>query len=192
MTQPVLCVMCVVLSSLKRQENPVDSKIISIECIEIKSAVTSRSSETKKQNSPQFDLFKQADKQQENGLIAFYNISNLITKIAKLHTIGEDLTMPAAKEITERVLQQSASSVLRAVPLNNDTVKRRIDEMSSDVFKQFVDIFSVTKHSLQTDESTLSNNELLLLGYMRFVHNMQAQKEMLFAIGLPADTPSYW
>ena len=96
--------------------------------------------------------------------------------------------MPAAKEIIETVLQQSASSVLRAVPLSNDTVARRIDEMSSDVLKQFVDILSVTKHSLQIDESTLSNNESLLLGYVRFVHNMQAQEEMLFAISLPADT----
>ena len=133
-------------------------------------------------------LFRQTDKQQENGLIASYNISNLIAKTAQPHTIGEDLVLPAAKEIIETVLQQSASSVLRAVPLSNDTVARRIDEMSSDVLKQLVDILSVTKHSLQIDESTLSNNESLLLGYVRFVHNMQAQEEMLFAISLPADT----
>ena len=136
-------------------------------------------------------LFRQTDicdKQQENGLIASYNIFKLIAKTAKAHTIGEDLVLPTAKEIIETVLQQSAFSVLRVVPLSNDSVQRRIDEMSSDVLKQLVDILSETKHSLQIDEFTLSNNESLLLGYVRFIHNMQAQEEMLFAISLPADT----
>ena len=96
--------------------------------------------------------------------------------------------LPAAKEIIETVLQPNASSVLGAVPPSNGTVQRRIDEMSFDVLNQLVEILSVSKHSLQINESTLSNNELLLLGYVRFIHNMQAQEEMLFAIYLPADT----
>ena len=60
--------------------------------------------------------------------------------------------------------------------------------MSSHVLKQLVEILSVSKHSLQIDESTLSDNESLLLGYVRFIHNMQAQEETIFAISLPADT----
>nr|XP_039259582.1 SCAN domain-containing protein 3-like [Styela clava] len=132
--------------------------------------------------------FRQPDDRQQCGLIASFNISKLIAKTAKPHTIGEDLVLPAAKEIIETVMKQNSSSVLRAVPLSNNTVQRRIDEMSSDVLKQLVEILSVTKHSLQIDESTLSNNESLLLGYVRFIHNLQAQEEMLFAIDLPADT----
>ena len=85
-------------------------------------------------------------------------------------------------------MQQSACSLLRAVPISNDTVRQRIDEMSSDELTQLVDILSVTKHSLQVDESALSNNESLFLGYVRFVYNIQAQEEMLFAISLSADT----
>ena len=64
--------------------------------------------------------------------------------------------LPALKEIIETVLQQNASSILRAVPLSNDTVQRRIDEMSSVVLKQLVEILSISKHSLQIDESTLT------------------------------------
>ena len=90
-------------------------------------------------------LFRQTDKQQENGLIASYNISKLIAKTAKTHTMGEDLVfISTAQEIIETVLQQSASSVLRVVPLSNDTVQRRIDEMSSDVLKQLVDFRNQT------------------------------------------------
>ena len=96
-------------------------------------------------------------------------MSKLIAKTAKPHTIGEDLVLPAAKEIIETVLQQNASSVSCAVPLSNDTVQRRIDEMSSDVLNQLVEILSVSKHSLQIDESILSNNESLLLRYMRLM-----------------------
>ena len=46
--------------------------------------------------------------------------------------MDEDLVLPAVKEIIETVLQQNASSILRTVPLSNDTVQRRIDEMISD------------------------------------------------------------
>ena len=115
-------------------------------------------------------------------------MSKLIVKTAKPPTIGEDLVLPAVKEIIETILQQNASLILRAVPLSNDTVQRRIDEMSSGVLKQLVEILSVPKHSLQIDESTLCDNESLLLRYKRFIHNMQAQEEIIFAISLPADT----
>ena len=60
--------------------------------------------------------------------------------------------------------------------------------MSSDVLNQLVEILSIFKHLLQIDKSILSNNESLLLGYVQFIHNIQAQEEMLFAINLPADT----
>ena len=88
-------------------------------------------------------LIRQTDKRQEYGLIAAYNISKLIAKTARPHSIGEDLVLPAAKEIIETVLQQNASPVLRAVSLSNDTVQRRIVEMSSDVLNQLVEILSV-------------------------------------------------
>ena len=85
-------------------------------------------------------------------------------------------------------MQQNPSSILRAVPLSNDIIQRRIDEMSFDVLKQLVETLSISKHSLQIDESTLNDNESLLLRYVRFIHNMQAQEEMIFVISLPADT----
>ena len=96
--------------------------------------------------------------------------------------------LPAIKEIIETVSPQNASSILRAMLLSNDTVQRRIDEMRFGVLKQLVEILSIFKHSLQIDESILRDNEALLLGYVRFIHNMQAQEEMIFAISLPVNT----
>ena len=100
-------------------------------------------------------LFRQTDKRQKYGVIASYNVSKLVAKIAKPHTIGKDFVLPAVKEIIETFLQQNASSTLRAVPQSNETVQRRIDEMISDVLKQLVEILSVSKQSLKIDESTL-------------------------------------
>jgi len=51
----------------------------------------------------------------------------------KPRTITEDLALPpAAKEIIEMVVQQSAPSLLTAVPLSSATVQRRIDGMSNE------------------------------------------------------------
>jgi len=145
--------------------------------------------EKQKQKQPKISqCFDNTDLRNDRGLIASYNISMMIAKTAKPHTIGEDLVLPAAKEIIESVMQRNASSVLSSVSLSNDTVQRRIDEMSSDVLQQLVGILSVTKHSLQIDESTLNDNVSLLLGYVRFVHNSQPKEEMIFAISLPTDT----
>ena len=41
---------------------------------------------------------------------------------------------------------------------------------------------------LQIDESTLRDNESLLLGYVRYVHNDSYCEELLFALPLVSDT----
>ena len=46
-------------------------------------------------------LFRQTDKRQEHGLIVSCNISKLIAKTAKPPPFGEDLVLPAVKEIIE-------------------------------------------------------------------------------------------
>lgn len=133
-------------------------------------------------------MLSRSDPMLVRGLTASYNISLLIAKSGKSHTIGESLIRPAIKEIIETVMQRDSSSVLSTIPLSNDSVKRRIDEMGADVEKQLVTILAHTKHSLQIDESTLRDNESLLLGFVRFVFQSEIQEEMLFALNLPTDT----
>ena len=80
------------------------------------------------------------------------------------------------------------TSVLSTIPLSNDTVQRSIDDMGDDVELQLVHILSRTDHALQIDESTVRNNEALLMGYVRFVHQKETREEMLFVISLQTDT----
>ena len=54
----------------------------------------------------------------------------MIAKKGKLHTTGEELILPAVKEVLNTVLHHNAcSSAINPIPLSNDTVQRRIDEM---------------------------------------------------------------
>ncbi|VVC42718.1 Hypothetical protein CINCED_3A003924, partial [Cinara cedri] len=79
-------------------------------------------------------LLTTSSTQCDDGLIASYNISKLIAKSGKAHTIGEQLILPDIKEVLETVLHHSASyNVFKKVLLSNDTVRRRIDEMAEDV-----------------------------------------------------------
>ena len=133
-------------------------------------------------------LFAKRDIRLENGLTASYNISLMIAKTGTPHTIGEKLILPCVKEVIETVICQSSTPVLSTVPLSNDTVQRHIDEMGDDVESQLFQILSRTDHALQIDESTVRDNEALLMGYVRFVHEKETKEEMLFVISLPSDT----
>ena len=62
----------------------------------------------------------------------------------------------------------TAGHQLASLPLSNDTVQCRIDEISTDIQSQLNDILCMTKFSLALDESTVRNSEALLLGYARF------------------------
>jgi len=134
-------------------------------------------------------LFAGLSKQCDDGLIASYNISKLTAKSGKAHTIGEEFILLAVKEILETVLHHSTShSVIKKVPLSNDTVRQRIDEMAEDVEISLCELLISTEFSLQIDESTLLNNEALLLAYVRFVKEGKIVQEILFARTLITDT----
>jgi len=54
----------------------------------------------------------------DDGLIASYNISKLIAKLGKAHTIGGQLILTAIKEVLETVLHHSASyNIIKKIPL---------------------------------------------------------------------------
>ncbi|GLV46192.1 hypothetical protein CBL_02909 [Carabus blaptoides fortunei] len=105
-------------------------------------------------------MFSTDLKQDNDGLRASYNISLLIVKTGKPHTIGEELILPA----------------------------RRIDEMSEDVENCSTDFLKTTEFSLQFDESTLPSNASLLLAYVRFIKDEKICQELLFARKLETET----
>lgn len=78
------------------------------------------------------ELFKKRTTDLDKGLLASYEVSLLIAKCGKPHTIGETLVLPATKKIVEIMLGEGPrNKISQSVPLSNNTISRRIDEMAT-------------------------------------------------------------
>ncbi|GBP47963.1 Zinc finger MYM-type protein 6 [Eumeta japonica] len=104
-------------------------------------------------------MFSSTPESNDDGLQASYNISLLIAKSGKPHTIEEQLILPDVDEVLKTVLHKSSFDILKRIPLSNNTVQIRIDEMSSDVERFLCDCLRATHFSIQLDESTLPGND---------------------------------
>ncbi|CAH2003254.1 unnamed protein product, partial [Acanthoscelides obtectus] len=133
-------------------------------------------------------MFASTSQRNDDGLRAFYNISLLIAKSRKPHTIGDKLILPAVEEVLNTVLHKPASDIIKRIPLSSNTLERRIDEMSSDIESFLCNYLQMTHFSIQLDESTLPDNAALLLAYVRFIMNQEIYEELLFARTLITDT----
>ncbi|KFD48205.1 hypothetical protein M513_10919 [Trichuris suis] len=127
--------------------------------------------------------------QEENdGLLASYNISLIIAKSGKPHGIGKGLLLPVISEFLRTLLHISPTEIIRKIPLSNNTVQRRIGETSTDTEETLCNFLRTTSFALQLDESTLRPNEILLLAYARFLKDDRLTEELLFAKELVTDT----
>ncbi|CAH2000628.1 unnamed protein product [Acanthoscelides obtectus] len=70
------------------------------------------------QKRPTLDrMFASTSQRNDDGLLASYNISLLIAKSGKPHTIGEKLILPAVEEVLKTVLHKPASDIIKRIPL---------------------------------------------------------------------------
>ena len=72
----------------------------------------------------------------------------MIAKVGKSHTIGERLVKPAMIVCAKELLREQAANILQKIPLSNDTVKRRQDEMAENLEEQLVEKLKVSKFPL--------------------------------------------
>ena len=114
------------------------------------------------------NMFTSPSKNSDDGLKASY-ISLLIAKAGKPHTIGEELILPAFKDVIKTVLHKSPEQVIKSIPLSDNSVQRRVDKMAENFEETLSKMLMTTEFSLHLDESTLPGNESLLLGYVRFI-----------------------
>ena len=66
------------------------------------------------------NTFTSSSKNSDDGLKASYNISLLIAKAGKPHTIGEELILPAVKELIKTILHKSPEQVIKSIPLSDN------------------------------------------------------------------------
>ena len=68
--------------------------------------------------------------------LASFKVAYRIAKCKRLHTIAEELVLPAVLDLVSTMIGESAAKKLKAVPLSNNTISRRIDKISDDIDDQ--------------------------------------------------------
>lgn len=116
----------------------------------------------------------------EKVLHTSYEISLLIAKSKKPHTIGETLIKPCLLKATEEILGKEAVKKIQDIPLSNNTVKSRIGNMSQDIEEQLICLIKKSPwFALQCDESTDVAQCCQLLIFVRFLSGDNTIKEEL-------------
>ena len=84
------------------------------------------------QNKKQKRLMKSSFTVSEKAL-ASYHVAKLIAQQKQPHTIGEKQLKPACLEIVGLMLGKKEVEEIKKVSLSEETIKGRIDDMSSDI-----------------------------------------------------------
>ena len=89
-----------------------------------------------------------------------------------------------------KVVWRRSSEKLSVVPLPNNTIRRRVDDMAEDIIVQVIEEVksSPVKFCLQFDESTDIASCEVLLGYIRYVHCNMIKEEFLLCENLTTTT----
>ena len=102
----------------------------------------------------------------KSTLEASYRVVWRIAKEKKTHAIGERLIKPCVMAKLEFIFKKEQK---KKISLSNDTVRRRISDMSQDILDQVAEKIRACKArvSLQLDKSTDVLNCVYLLVYYR-------------------------
>jgi zinc finger BED domain-containing protein 5/7/8/9 len=122
-----------------------------------------------------------------------YEVSLKLAKAKKPHTLAEEVIMPCAKDIVRHIFGEDAMKKLNPISLSNDTVHRRIKEMSADILSQVIHEMKTAPlglFALQVDETTDVANLAQLLVYVRYIKNGDFKDEFLFCKTLETTTTS--
>ena len=125
------------------------------------------------------------------ALRASYKVALRIAKAKKPYTIGETLLTGCLKDVCTEMLGEPAAKKVAQVPLSNNTIARRIDDLANDMEAQLIEQIKLAKYfSLQLDESTDVANMAILMVYVRFEHDGDLKEEYFFSASLPTNTTS--
>ncbi|XP_063785805.1 zinc finger BED domain-containing protein 5-like [Pseudophryne corroboree] len=126
-----------------------------------------------------------SDKAQE----ASYAVAEIVAKKMKSHTIAESVILPACCKIVNIMFGEKYEQEILKIPLSDNTISRRILDMSEDVESQVITkIKEANVFAFQLDESTDITGKAQLLAFSRFVCNEEFIEQFLFCKILPETT----
>ncbi|KAI5154126.1 hypothetical protein ENBRE01_3308 [Enteropsectra breve] len=120
----------------------------------------------------------------KKALLASYKVAYRIAKCIKAYNIAEQLILPSALVLVETLLGKKHVQVLKAIPLSNNTISRRISFISTNVQQKLHSWLDAKLYALQLDETTDCNNCAQLIFYISFYHECDIREELFFCIEL--------
>lgn len=115
-----------------------------------------------------------------SALLASYKVSYRIARCKKAHNIAETLVLPAAIDMVEIMLGEQSANKLRSIPLADNTVGRRISDISDDLCHQLTDALKYSHFGLQVDEATDVVKDAHLITYVRYISANEIKEDLLF------------
>lgn len=122
---------------------------------------------------------------------ASYLLAYRIAKNNKPHTIGENLILPAAIDMCTEILGKEAANKLKTIPASNNTVQRRIVDISENIKQQLLNRLSskpIFLFSIQLDESTDVQNKAILSVFIRYYYEENIHEDFLYCNSLSTTT----
>lgn len=139
--------------------------------------------------SAQASTFTKHSSVSEKAQEASYVVAELIAQKMKSHTTAESIILPACCEVVKIMFGEDCEKEIRKIPLSNNTISRRIEEMSKDVEAQVIEkLKTVDFFALQLDESTDITGKPQVLTFVRFICESELIEQFLFCKDLPGNT----
>ena len=138
-----------------------------------------------------FDHTGQVHKQNEASLRASYMVALRVAQNKKPHTIVETFVLPCCKDIVGCFFGENAAQKLNTLPSSNDTMHRRICDLSEDIKQQVIAEIKeapLSMFTIQLDESTDISSCAQLLAYTRYIKDSDFKEEFLFCHPLESTT----
>ena len=124
----------------------------------------------------------------EKAQEASYLVAELVAQKKKSHVIAESIIMPACKIIVNTMLGKEALCEVEKVPLSDNTISRRIHDMSEDTENNVSETLKNTNFCLQVDESTDITNKCHVIAFVRFINEGEITENFLCCKELPETT----
>ncbi|GFW21743.1 SCAN domain-containing protein 3 [Trichonephila clavipes] len=121
----------------------------------------------------------------EKAQVASYEIAELIAVNLKPHNLAEEIILPACRKIVKTMIGGSADIDICQIPLSNDTIHRRIKDMSENIEQNTAKTLANSNFALQVDETTDITGNAQLIAFVRFIHENDIINQFLCCRELP-------
>ncbi|XP_068212657.1 zinc finger BED domain-containing protein 5-like [Palaemon carinicauda] len=124
----------------------------------------------------------------ERAQLASIEVAEIIALKSKSHTLAESVILPACKKIVKSMFDEKAEKDISKIPLSNDTIHKRILDLSENIEKKVQKKLQDSTFALTVDESTDISNTSHLLAFVRFIDSSEIINQFLCCKGMSTTT----